>query len=64
MADLKQTEEQVLDQWRESLKDLEPLLEKLCPLCKSPDELYEIVSMARSNDGLLKMLMMTVAAKR
>ena len=64
MAETKQSEEQILEQWQETLRELEPLLERLCPLCKTPDEVYEIVSAARSNVGLLKMLMMTVSAKR
>lgn len=50
--------------FRESLKDLIIIVEKLAPYCQSLEDLVGVASLALENDGQAKMIMMLVAGKR
>lgn len=52
------------DSFRESLKDVVTIAEKLAPYCQTIDDLVSMANLALENDGQLKLLMSIVASKR
>ena len=50
-------EDDALEKFRGSLKDVTVILEKFSPLCRTPDELLGLVESALLNDGVLRLLM-------
>lgn len=46
--------------FREALKDVVAVVEKLAPYCQSFDDLVSMVKLAVENDGQLRLLMKTL----
>ncbi len=62
MADVKQSE--VEAKFKDNLLDMMTILEKIGPLCKSVDELSEMIKLAiDENSGQLKLLMLAMTIK-
>lgn len=57
----KQTVEQ---SFRESLKDVTAVVQKLAPHCPSFDDLLGMMELALTNDGMLNVLMKIVTEKK
>lgn len=65
MADVKVSQEQVEEQFRDALKDLVTIGEKLAPWCRTTAELVDVAKLAVDNDGQLRMLLaMTTSGKK
>lgn len=48
------------EKFRNSLKDVEVIIRKLAPLCRTADEIADMVGLARDNDGQLALLMAVI----
>lgn len=48
------------ESFRSSLDDVVTILERVAPLCKSHEELLDMLRLARENMGQLRLLMQTV----
>lgn len=57
MSDPKQNPE---DAFRENLKDVIAIAEKLAPLCRTVEEMVGMAALALENDGQLRLLMREV----
>ena len=66
-AAVRQFEENVNedeDQFRSSLSDVEAILEGIAPFCDSLEEVFEILALARTNNGQLRMMMEAVKKRQ
>lgn len=61
MAEQKASAE---ESFRESLKDVVTIAEKLTPYCQTIDDLVSMANLALENDGQLRLIMSIVASKR
>lgn len=61
MNDAKVSQE---DKFRSSLEDVAVIVRKLSAVCLTPEEMAQMVELAQTNDGQLRVLMLMVQAKR
>lgn len=60
MADNKPSQADIEEQFREQLDDLVQIGTKLAAVCSSVTELVELMELARTNDGQLRLILSQV----